>query len=171
MKTDISEILRSAYAHLELNEALQSPAAALLGVSQAAAQALDAIGIKTIFDLGTAWLFANARAAAEAGRVGTLTARLGMAEADWLKPSASWSSIEEIGGLDLTNLAGPDDAQAAQLKTALDVRTIRDFAFWPPHLVASRLVGQAAGSSFDDAEEQEAEELRPRFGEYPTERV
>jgi hypothetical protein len=171
MREELSGFFRSAYAHFELNEILQQATSALLGVSQAAEQALIAIGIKTVFDLGTAWIFMNARAASEAGKVGELTARLGVAPSDWLKPSASWSALEEIGNLDLVHLRGIDDNQATQLKLALDVITVRDFALYPPHLVASRLVRKAAGSTFDNFEDQEAAELRPRFGEYPTERV
>jgi hypothetical protein len=55
-----SEILRSDSAHLELQELVMKSTSVLLGVSDAARAALDALGIKTVFDLGSSWLFANA---------------------------------------------------------------------------------------------------------------
>jgi hypothetical protein len=171
MKGNTSEFFRSAYIHLEPNEILRASTAALLGVSQAAEQALSAIGINTIFDLGAAWVFTNARSASEAGKMGGLTARLGIAPSDLLKSHASWSALEEIGNLDLKYLRGIDDIQADQLKLALHITTIRDFGFYPPHLIARGIVGKANGSTIDQFEAQETEELRPRFGEYPTERV
>ena len=167
---DLSHYLRSDHAERELQDVLQQPTGVLLGVNTAAANALKDIGIESVFDLGTSWLFANAKAAAEAGRVGTPSGRLGLAPSDWLKPSASFESLEDIGALPLENLRGLTNPIATALKAALDLTTIRDFAFWPPRQVAHKLVTEALGTT-SDPEEQQSEELRPRFGEYPTERV
>lgn len=171
MTTQEADCFRSESAHLELRDALRQPVSELLGVNAAAQAALNALGIHTVFDLGTAWMFANARAAAEAGKTGRMTSRFGIIPADLLKSSASWSSLDDIGGLSLDALRGMTNPVATQLQDALDVKTIREFALWPPYLVASRLVQNAAGSTIDDHQNPEAEALRPRFGEYPTERV
>lgn len=171
MTTQEADCFRSESAHLELRDALRQPVSELLGVNAAAQAALKALGIHTVFDLGTAWMFANARAAAEAGKVGRMTSRLGVVPADLLKSSASWSSLDDIGGLSLDALRGMTSAVATQLQNALDVKTLREFALWPPYLVASRLVQKAAGSTIEAHQNPDAEALRPRFGEYPTERV
>ena len=167
---DISSYLRSSHTGIKLQEVLQEPMGVLLGVSTAAENAVNEFGIKTVFDLGSSRLFAIARAAAEAARLGTTSGRLGLAPSDWLDPAISFESLEDIGSLPIENLRGVTDAQANTLKTALDVDTIRDFAFWLPYQAAHKLVGEASGSTIDP-DEQHAEELRPRFGEYPTERV
>src|SRR5262245_56026991 len=121
---DAKDVLRSDYAGLEIHEVLQKPTSALLGVSAAAEKALEAVGIATVFDLGSAWLFANARSAAESGRPGTASARFGLAPNDLLQPTASWSALEDIGALPVGDLRGLGTAEAAALKTALDVETI-----------------------------------------------
>jgi hypothetical protein len=167
---EVSDYLRTEYAGSELHEVLSQPTHVLLGVNPAAANALKEIGIETVFDLGSSWLFANARVAAEAGQLSTTAGRFGRAPSDWLKPTASFESLDDIATLPLENLRSLTDADAITLKTALDVTTIRDFAFWPPRQVAHKFVSDAVGTAIDP-EEQQSEELRPRFGEYPTERV
>ena len=101
MASRFSEYLRSDSTELELGDALRQPTTKLLGVSAAASTALEAIGISTVFDLGTASLFATARAAAAAGGPGELAGRHGMAPGDWLKPGH--------GG----DLAGPRNVRSA----------------------------------------------------------
>ncbi|MBT2305007.1 DUF2272 domain-containing protein [Variovorax paradoxus] len=167
--TAISHYLRIEYAGLELHEILIRPTDVLLGVTANAANALKEVGIETVFDLGSSWLFANARAAAEAGGLSSMSGRLGLAPSDWLKPLSSFKTLDAIGQLPLDNLNGLTESQANALKAALDISTIRDFAYWPPRSVAHKLVGDAVGTT--DPEEQHTETLRPRLGEYPTERV
>ena len=63
---DIEAVVRSGHASLDLQELLTKPPSVLLGVSDAAATALTAVGIKSVFDLGSSWLFANAVSASSA---------------------------------------------------------------------------------------------------------
>lgn len=170
MNAVLSESLRSGSAELELSDVLKEPATELLGVSAAAGMALRSIGIFSIFDLGAASVFAAARAAAGAGRSGDIASRYGMVPRDWLQPDAIYGSVDQIGDLPLEALGGLTATQSAELKQALDVATIAEFANWPPQAVARRMLGETAGAmvSIDDLQ---TEALRPRFGEYPTERV
>ncbi|RJT32614.1 hypothetical protein D3227_26725 [Mesorhizobium waimense] len=170
MVSGFSDYLRSDISQLEHGDVLRQPTAKLLGVSGDAATALQAIGISTIFDLGAASLFATARSAAAAGRPGELASRYGMAPGDWLKPNTSFGTLEEIGELPLETLREITDAQATALKQALDVYTIAEFANWPPQRVARELIGDTVGSALT-LDELQTEALRPRFAEYPTERV
>jgi hypothetical protein len=160
--------LTPAFANLPLSEVLQAPISALVGVTDASADAVEHLGITTVFDLGTSWVFARAEAASEATRSAP--------DAD-IPPGSEQELVvgtdaprEAWGELALEFLNGVSAELATTLTVALTVATIRDFAFWPPRLVAVRLVRASIGSTFDPDDEQ-TEKLRPRFGEYPTERV
>lgn len=170
MASRFSDYLRSDIAALELSDVLRQPTTKLLGISADAGTALQAIGVFTIFDLGAASLFATARAAAAAGGPGELAGRYGMAPGDWLKPNTSFGTLDQIGELPLETLLRITNAQATTLKKSLDVSTIAEFANWPPQRVAREMIGDTAGSAFT-LDEIQTEALRPRFGEYPTERV
>ena len=82
----------------------------------------------------------------------------------------SYESLESLGSLPLESLRSLSPDQATALGAALHVTTLRDFAQWPPHVFARRLVSGAAGGVTDRDAIQE-EKLRPTFGEFPTERV
>jgi hypothetical protein len=162
--------LRSDYAGLDLHDALRSPAEVLLGVSAAAATALQDVGVATVFDLGTSWVFANARSVVEAASPDTASGRFGIVPSTLLKAGSPSTPIEELGDLPVARLRGITDAQAGALASALDVITIRELALWPPHVAAHAIVGAMAGTDIDP-ETAQAEGLRPRLGEFPTERV
>ncbi|MBX9774840.1 MAG: hypothetical protein K2Y71_10565 [Xanthobacteraceae bacterium] len=170
MASGFSDYLRSDASELELSDVLKQPTTKLLAVSADAGAALQAIGITTIFDLGAASLFATARAAAAAGGPGGLAGRFDMAPGDWLKPNTSFGTLDEIGELPLEALRGITNAEATTLKQALDVSTVAEFANWPPQRVAREMIGDTVGTALT-LDEAQTEALRPRFGEYPTERV
>jgi hypothetical protein len=165
----VGDSVRAAEAELELQELLRARPTALLGVSGGAADALDQVGIRTVFDLATSQLFAAARAASRLGDFASASSRFGLTSGDLLRDDVEFESIAEIPGLAPSALRAVPVELADPLATALDVETIRDLALWPPHRAALALIGEAAGGSahVDDA----AEDLRPRFGEFPTERV
>jgi hypothetical protein len=160
---NVAEHLRSSSAGLSLDEALQEPVTALLGVTDRAADALRRIGVATLFDLGSSWLFANAAAA-----IASASGRFDGGRSDLLR--ADVPASDDIPALPLESLRGVSTDDAAALKQALEVATIREFALWPPRLIACRLVREAVGGT-GDLEQEQAEALRPRLGEYPTERV
>jgi hypothetical protein len=166
----LAESVRASSSDLDLHVLLRKSPSELLGVSETAAAALKKVGIGTIFDLGTSYLFAAARAATELGRLDRSSARFGLAPGDLLGPDVQFASLDDIASLPLGALRLLSAQQAAELVTALDVKTLRDFAFWPPHRAAARLVGDSVGAT-GSVEEAEGEELRPRFGQFPTERV
>jgi hypothetical protein len=170
MAYGFSDNLRSDVAELELRDVLRQPVTKLLGVSPDAGAALQELGISTVFDLGASSLFAAARSAAAAGGPGELASRHGMAPGDWLKPDTSFGELDQIGELPLEALRGVTNEQATTLKQALHVSTIAEFAKWPPQRVAREMIGDTVGSALT-VDEIQTETLRPRFGEYPTERV
>jgi hypothetical protein len=166
---ETTETLRQQYRLLDLPNLLKQKPSALLDVPSTADQALSQIGIKSVFDLGSSWLFQNARAVAGLAVPGSPEARLGLLAADLLTAGMTAPSAGTAAGLGIENLQGLTPAQAQALKDALGVTTIDDLAFWPPQATARTLVAQAAGQTPQHAEP--GEELRPRFGQYPTERI
>jgi hypothetical protein len=167
---DFSNYLRSGYEKLVLQDLLNSPLNVLLGVSIAAQNELKKLGILTVFDLGSSWFFANASAVATAAQLGTATNHFGLTPGDWLNPGAVPTSPERLGELGLENLRGVNAAGATALKNSLGVVTIRELSIWAPYRFSHSLVSTTVGSNVA-IEEELTEELRPRFGEYPTERV
>ena len=57
---NLSEHLRLNSADLDINDALTQPVSVLLGVDDQTVAALDSIGVKTVFDLGSSRVFAEA---------------------------------------------------------------------------------------------------------------
>lgn len=167
--SDISEAVRAHSAGGNLSELLKLSTNALLGVNERASDALAEVGIRSIFDLGASNLFASARTALRAAELGGATNRLGEVAGDVLTDGPIVTA-EELPHLALARLRQLTPEQAARLATALDVATISDFANWPPHASARRLVGEVVGSSVDP-ETVQSEELRPRLGQFPTERA
>lgn len=164
------DFVRSTSAHLDTPELLKQPLTELLAVSPDAAAVLKPLGIETVFDLGCARLFADARTAAFAQSELGQAAMHGMAPGDLLDADVSFESLESLGSLPLKALRALDDAQAAALSDALHLTTIRDLAQWPPYVYARQLVNESFGATVDRDALQE-EKLRPTFGEFPTERV
>lgn len=160
----ITDHLRAGFTGLSRHEVLQLPVGSLLGVESNAAQALARVGVESIYDLGTSWLFANAAAAIreEAALAGAVSPNLVVA--------APVDDPAGVGGLPLQRLRGLSAEDAVALQEALALETLREFALWPPRRVAQALVSEASGGDAD-AEEFHAEALRPKLGEYPTERV
>lgn len=161
----VADDLKAGFKGLSVSEALQLPVSALLGVNDGAADALRRIGIDTIFDLGSSWLFANASAAARPGVGGPSISGTLLLDALPAEPP------DDAGSLALESLRGLPDEDAAAIKQGLAIQTVRDFALWPPHRVAQRMMSEASGGGAVDTEEEHVEALRPRMGEYPTERV
>lgn len=165
-----SNVLRSAAADLGTAEILSRPTHDLLGVSETAAQVLADLGIRTIFDLGASDLFATAREVAAASRSDRPTRLVGRVAGDLLRSGEATPPVDGLADLPLGRLRRLSSAEAAALANALDVTSIADLANWPPYQEARRQLSLAAGGDAD-VEDQWAEDLRPRFGEYPTERV
>ena len=168
---DPAAFLRQDQAHADLHEVLRCPVDTLAGVPAAAVAALQGAGVQTVFDLATSALFALAQEAAEATAPSSLAARFGVTPSDWLEPGTSFESPADIPELPVVSLRGLGADRAAALTAALGVVTIRDLASWPPRLVAKGLLARTLGGPSADGEDAGAEVLRPRLGEYPTERV
>lgn len=161
-----SEAVRSSSTDLSLEEILQQPVTELIGVGPEEADALEALAVETIFDLGSSWVFAQASSVLAAASSG-----VGDLASDVLDEGALDVPIAEAADLPIRTLRAVPDAEATNLSSKLNVETIRELSLWPPRRVAHEMVSVATGTSLGDLDEDTAEELRPRLGEYPTERV
>jgi hypothetical protein len=165
----VNDVLRSAAGvspRADMADVLTRPTSHLLGVSEPAAQVLGGLGIRSIFDLGASHLFVSAEALLRNGSADSNQQVAG----DLLSDGPVPSSREELANLPLARLRMLSADQAQTLAAALDVETIADFANWPPHREARKLLREAVGST-EELEDLQTEELRPRFGQFPTERV
>ncbi|MGX1793755.1 hypothetical protein ACWIDW_12530 [Microbacterium sp. NPDC055312] len=166
MPVRFADLVRESSRELSLRELLEQPVTELIGVSAAAASALASLTIGSIFDLGTSSVFARASAALAAA-----DSDVQLVPQDILGTSGAGVPPEDVPGLPLGRLHGVSQAVASAITAALSVSTIRELALWPPRRVAHEMVGVALGTDLGDTEERAADELRPAFGEYPTERV
>ena len=163
------DALRHAFVNLDPLAALREPTDSLLGVDADARAALGTLGLQTIFDLATSPLFrlASDIAAAVQGRDSDGMSRFERIPGG-VATAGSPVSLIEFAKADIASIRSLSAAQATQLKTALQVETVADLGRWPPY-VAARSVLAAAGGVVA-AESDEAAELVPRMGEFPTER-
>jgi hypothetical protein len=161
--------LRQSDVTLDPIAALRAPVTVLLGVAEPVRAALADIGLQTVFDLATSPLFSLAYEVGEAlqGRGPAALARFdtipgGVATSDGL------SRLADFAAAPLTAIRSLGSAQAAALATALQVDTIADLGRWLP-LRSARAILEAAGG-LGAAAGDDASELVPRLGEFPTER-
>ena len=165
MAFTLNDVVRESSADLSLRELLVQPVTELLGVGSDAAKALHAIQVDTIFDLGSSAVFAKAAAVLAAA-----SSDLALLPGDAISPAGSQVPAAAAPVLPLDRLQGVSQPVGNALTASLDAPTIRDFALWPPRQVAHQLVGIASGTDLAEIEDT-ADELRPKLGDYPTERV
>jgi hypothetical protein len=80
--------------------------------------------------------------------------------------------IDELRFQPIGILEGLTPATAASLSTALDVKTVRDLALYPPYLAARAILTSIFFPETLPAYDKDAPgDLIPKSGEYPTERV
>jgi hypothetical protein len=169
---DPSELLRTDFQSLPLVEVLQKSPTALLGVSDDAATALDAIGAKTIFDLALSRVFDAATQLTDAAEnASNALNRFGAPATDMLSaPLPPDTRVPDVRFMPPQILAGIPDANA--FSSALGVKTVRDVAFYPPYLAAQQILNQAyfpdRAASFDA---EAPADLVPKSGQFPTERA
>jgi hypothetical protein len=163
------ETLRYSHSGLDLLAALRSPLDVLAGVSPGARDALSALGITTVIDLATAPLFELAARIAQAvdGEGTDPAARLSLVPGGVGAANAP-SDVRSFASARLNVLRALSAEEAQRLHDQLQVETVADLGRWPGYRAAITLL-QAAGIAPVVGQEEGAE-LKPRLGEFPTER-
>ncbi|MGE4248167.1 MAG: hypothetical protein AB7F09_02185 [Parvibaculaceae bacterium] len=161
--------LKLKHAKLDALAALRAPVAALLGVSAAVAETLSKLGIKTVYDLAASPLFRVSAELVDAadGAGDSAMARLGRVPAEIVdadEPVTPAALIDKDVGV----FRDIGTALASEIKTRLEVETAGELGRWPAFRAAKAILDTAIPprAAIDD----EASELVPRLGEYPTER-
>jgi hypothetical protein len=160
--------LKSSFIKLDALTALHSPISALLGVSTESEQILKHFGIHTIYDLATASIFNTAadiaRAANGEGN-NSVIACTGRIPGDFIDQDSPATPVA-LAAADVVLLRDIGTELASTIKSSMQIETVGDLGRWPPFL-AAKLILNATVPSQEEIEE--ASELVPRFGEYPTE--
>jgi len=161
--------LKLGYEKLDPLSALRSPVSSLLGVSNDIELILKELGLTTIFDLATSPLFKGAAEvfAAADGQEDSLISRIGRIPGGFID-SDSPNTAEALVKTDIAKLRNLEDVLAAKIKDHLKVESVGDLARWPAFRAAQAILEEAIPTPnlFQD----EASELVPKFGQYPTER-
>ncbi len=161
--------LKQAHSNVDPLTALRAPVEALLGVSESAGQVLRSLGLDTVFDLATSPLFTLAHEIAEAaaGRGHGAFARLGVVSGGAVFDGGP-DRPDELAAARLDRLRSLQPAEVDAIEQELEVETIGDLGRWLPFRSAHTVL--AAATVLPGLGEDEAEELVPRLGEFPTER-
>lgn len=161
--------LRQIHANLDPLGALRSPTPVLLGVSDGAAQALADLGIRTVLDLSTDPLFTTAATISSAARGGTNPlAPMGGVPGGLVTDGGAPTDLPALARAELKTLRALSETQAANLTQQLQIDSVGDLGRWPPYRAALEILGAAGGAVA--ARDDEASELVPKLGEFPTER-
>jgi hypothetical protein len=164
--------VKSPYIGQPIASILTGPPNVLLGVSDAAAAAIAALSVQTVFDLSVATVFDNAaRIVASADNPRSVMRRYGRGPSSVVDDGAAGTVTDQLPYADIVALAGIDAATAGTLRQELSVKTIRDLALWPPFLAAKAIMLEAYNPLVGgDADPEMPVTLVPKSGEFGTER-
>ncbi len=173
MATDPKTLLKQEHAGLSGDALMLARPEVLRGVVAAQQTALEALQIRTVFDLAASAAFAAARRVLLLQDDATRPeAQLQRVAAD-LADAPAGVPVAELAAQPVVALKAIEPPQALLLRNALAVTTIRDLALWPPYLAARALLaGQLASDDLAPVgDEGTPAELLPKNGAFPTERV
>ena len=160
--------VKSQFGDLQIEQVLASPPSVLLGVNDAAAAAIGALGVSTVFDLSVSTVFDNAARIVAAGDdPRSVMRRFGRAPSALVDDGATTTPTTDLPYADLAALTGIDAATGQTLQQELGVTTIRDLAYWPPFLAAKAIMIEAYNPAFgSDVDPEAPAELVPKSGEF-----
>jgi hypothetical protein len=162
--------LKQAAINLDPIAALRAPVEVLLGVTASVKAALASLGHNTVFDLAASPLFSLAREISEAaaGKGSGAMARLSAVPGSVVGADSTATTPVQLAAADIASLRSLTATQVTQIKQQLQVETIGDLGRWPPFQSARNILEAAVGPFGDTPDD--AAELVPRLGQFPTER-
>jgi hypothetical protein len=171
---ELVSLIRTQFRNTPLRELLHQSPQVLLGVSAAAAAALQALDIHTVFDLATSATFeAATKLLTAASNVASPLYQYGGPASDLVREtSGAAKTLVELQDAPLDVLESIPQAEVATISTALDVATVRDLALYPPYRTAVALLTAVYfPENVTGFDPERPADLVPKTGEYPTERV
>ena len=171
---DLLASVRTESRSLTLRELLNETPRVLLGVTTDAVSVLSQIEIDTVFDLATSSVFDDAGKLVKASSAfDSPLAQHGAPSADVVREGlVAGKPVGELQFMSIGILEKIPQNVVTDLKSALDVETVRDLAFYPPYRAAVRLMNAVYfPDNVAGIDLEQPRDLLPRTGEYPTERV
>ena len=170
----MTDVLRTEYRNRPLREVLNLSPRALLGVDANAEAALLKLEIQTVFDLATSDVFDRAsKLVSSATDAASALFQHGAASSDMVKAAeAAGKKLSDLQYLPIEVLEGIPSPDAASIAAALDVGSVRELALYPPYRAAQHILNTTYFPENAPGQDPETPaDLRPRTGEFPTERV
>lgn len=172
MTDSFTSLVREAGRSLSMAELLNRPVTILQGASEDAQSALEDVDVRSVFDLAASSLFAAASRIADATRPDSELGSIGRVPTDMVDAAVHDVPANELATRDIEVLKIIGPQTAAKLKAALAVTSIRDLALWPPYLASLKILNEHYGIHEGVGPDPEMpQELVPRMGQFPTERV
>lgn len=172
--TDIFSLLKNSAQTVPFVNLLQQPVNVLLGVDDIANTALQDLGILTIFDLATSVAFDSAvKVVSAASDPKSALYRYGKPPADLVRAShVAGKPLQDLQNEPIILLASIPEASAPTIGTALDAKSVRDLAFYPPYVAALKILKFLYFPQTEIGYDSERpDDLVPKSGEYPIEKV
>ncbi|MBD5799425.1 hypothetical protein BHU24_04560 [Bacillus pseudomycoides] len=170
---NISDYLKTEFLHLDPVEVLRRKPNVLLGVSHETAALLKKLNINSVFDLALSNVFDNAEKLLQSSEnPHDILRRFGSAPSDIIDDQCEPIDMPNLLWKNISILKGIGENLAKDIHDVMDIKTIRDFALWPPYQSAKDLFKKVyVPNEFQTYDSESPSELVPRTGEYPTERV
>lgn len=166
--------IRTEFRELPLQEILNKSPRVFLGVTSEAENILKSLEIETVFDLATSGAFNDATKLLEVSTdFKSVLYQHGVPPLDLIREDeVAGTNITELQFLPISVLQRIPKLKAENIRTVLDVSTIRDFALYPPYRAAVNILNAAYFPENDIGNDPESPaDLLPKNGEYPNERV
>jgi hypothetical protein len=165
--------LKQSHVHLDPLAALRAPIEVLLGVNQPVRDALIPLGLQNVMDLATSPVFCLAYEVGEAvsGRGTGVLSRFDVVPGGSVDENGP-QRLADLAAANISVLRSLSPTLATAIQQALQVETVSDLGRWFPFQSARAILKAALGSANLDAatNEDQAMELVPKLGEFPTER-
>ena len=139
---DLLASVRTESRSLTLRELLNETPRVLLGVTTDAVSVLSQIEVDTVFDLATSSVFDDAGKLVKASSAfDSPLSQHGAPSADVVREGlVAGKPVGELQFMSIGILEKIPQNVVTDLKSALDVETVRDLAFYPPYRAAVRLM-------------------------------
>jgi hypothetical protein len=172
MEIELKKYIRTEFLNLIPRELLQAPPTALLGVSDEAARQLETLEIFSIFDLAMSRIFGAALRLTVVPNEQSDLLRFGSVPADLVDVATiRGKPLQQLQFESIQVLDGIGNHNGPVLESALQLKTVRDLALWPPYQNARTiLTAMFNPEALPGADPEAPADLVPRSGEYPTDR-
>ena len=167
----MNELVNSDYRDIPATELLRMRPSVLLGIGEGGDKILDALEIRSIFDLATSSVFHAAVQIVTAADSTHPYSQHGQVPADLVTERGEGMTPAELMLGPPVLLTGIRPRVATDMSAAFDIHTVADLAAWAPYHAARAIIGVSLLPDPDQADQEAPPDLIPRNGDFPTERM